>query len=238
MRAKPGIIKIAQLSGAPIVPVGAAVTRRRLLGSWDRFCLAWPFCRGVILVGEPINVPPGLSSDGLEGHRLELERQLNALTAEADRRCGHGSVRAGAARSTACAMRAPEFWSAGGWPATALAPFGLVYDLAGWARFRLTRPYDCGMPVLCVGNLVAGGAGKTPVAIELAGRLQASGFAVHFLTRGYGGRRAGPPAGRPGAPRRRRGRRPRPCCWRRTRRPGSPVTAPPAPASRSPEGPG
>ena len=92
MRAKPGAIKIAQLSGAPLLPFSAAVTRRRLLGSWDRFCLAWPFCRGEILVGEPIRVPAELGPEAAEGFRLELERQLNALTAEADRRCGQSAV--------------------------------------------------------------------------------------------------------------------------------------------------
>jgi tetraacyldisaccharide 4'-kinase len=46
--------------------------------------------------------------------------------------------------------------------------------------------------VICVGNLVAGGAGKTPVALALARRLLARGRAPHFLTRGYGGRLAGP----------------------------------------------
>ena len=48
------------------------------------------------------------------------------------------------------------------------------------------------MPVLCVGNLVAGGAGKTPVALALGERLAAQGLAPHFLSRGYGGRQAGP----------------------------------------------
>ena len=92
MRAKPGIIKIAQFSGAPILPVGVSVSRRRLLGSWDRFCLAWPFCRGIVLVGEPIRVPARLEAAAVEAYRLELEHQLNALTAEADRQCGQTAV--------------------------------------------------------------------------------------------------------------------------------------------------
>jgi tetraacyldisaccharide 4'-kinase len=45
--------------------------------------------------------------------------------------------------------------------------------------------------VICVGNLVAGGAGKTPIAIAIAERLIARGKAVHFLSRGYGGREKG-----------------------------------------------
>jgi tetraacyldisaccharide 4'-kinase len=46
--------------------------------------------------------------------------------------------------------------------------------------------------VICVGNLVAGGAGKTPVALALAELLKARGVGVHILTRGYGGRLPGP----------------------------------------------
>ena len=89
-------------------------------------------------------------------------------------------------------MRAPDFWTSGGRLAHLLVPLGWLYDLAGALRFWLARPVDCGVPVLCVGNLVAGGAGKTPVALALAARLMEQGFAVHFLTRGYGGRLAGP----------------------------------------------
>ena len=89
-------------------------------------------------------------------------------------------------------MRAPEFWSQRGALASLLAPLGAVYDLAGSLRQALVRPTDCGLPVVCVGNLVAGGAGKTPVAIALARRLDAAGRAVHVLTRGYGGRAVGP----------------------------------------------
>ena len=44
----------------------------------------------------------------------------------------------------------------------------------------------------CIGNLVAGGAGKTPVALALGERLMARGRRVHYLSRGYGGTMAGP----------------------------------------------
>ena len=88
MRAKRGAIKTAQLSGAPILPVSGAVNRRRLLQSWDRFCLALPFARGVIVWGEPIAVPRDAAEAEIERLRRLLEERLNALTAEADRHFG------------------------------------------------------------------------------------------------------------------------------------------------------
>ena len=60
-------------------------------------------------------------------------------------------------------MRAPEFWRYGGWRARALAPLAALYAAA--AARRRTRPAAAALPIVCVGNLVAGGAGKTPVAI-------------------------------------------------------------------------
>ena len=90
-------------------------------------------------------------------------------------------------------MRAPEFWrtGAGPWPRI-LAPLGGLYGLAGRLERALLRPRRAAIPVLCVGNLTAGGTGKTPVAIALGRAVVASGRAVHFLSRGYGGRARGP----------------------------------------------
>jgi len=51
---------------------------------------------------------------------------------------------------------------------------------------RFTTPYIASVPVVCVGNITMGGAGKTPVAIALAEYFTARGYAVHFLSRGYG----------------------------------------------------
>ncbi len=92
MRAKLGAIKAAQISGAAILPLSGAVSRRRILGSWDRFCLALPFGRGAIFWGEPILVPPEADAAELERLRLSLEESLNSLTAEADRHFGQALV--------------------------------------------------------------------------------------------------------------------------------------------------
>lgn len=90
-------------------------------------------------------------------------------------------------------VRAPEFWRNGhGVAPLLLAPFARVYEAAGAARRALVRPLKAPVPVICVGNLVAGGAGKTPVALALGAYLKRLGKEVHFLTRGYGGRERGP----------------------------------------------
>jgi len=89
-------------------------------------------------------------------------------------------------------MHAPEFWRRRGWQALALEPAAQTYAAAGALRHALARPMKAAVPVICVGNLVAGGAGKTPVTLELARLLAADGHRPHILTRGYGGHLAGP----------------------------------------------
>ena len=90
-------------------------------------------------------------------------------------------------------MRAPKFWSQPpGALAAALAPLAWVYEAAGKLRRAVTTPVEVSAKVICIGNLVAGGAGKTPTAIAVLKRLRARGVAAHALTRGYGGREAGP----------------------------------------------
>ena len=88
MRAQAGIVLLARLSGAPIVPATYAVSRRKLASSWDRFVIALPFSRGVYLWGAPIYVARDADKEALESARLELETSLNALTETADRRVG------------------------------------------------------------------------------------------------------------------------------------------------------
>ena len=89
-------------------------------------------------------------------------------------------------------MRAPDFWwRSQGLEASLLRPLGALYGAV--AALRMSRAgMRSSLPVLCVGNFVAGGAGKTPFAIEVAQRLVRMGERPAFLTRGYGGTRRGP----------------------------------------------
>lgn len=93
-------------------------------------------------------------------------------------------------------MREPPFWypENGGKPTAArlLSPAGYLYGLAGDLRRTLVTPIREKVPVLCIGNLTAGGAGKTPVAIAIGRWLSEQGEALHYLSRGYGGSEKGP----------------------------------------------
>lgn len=94
-------------------------------------------------------------------------------------------------------MDAPEFWyPEKGERPRRVSPLLMLasafYGLGGRLRQWSAKPARVPAAVFCVGNLVAGGVGKTPVALALAERLQARGRKVYFLTRGYGGTNRGP----------------------------------------------
>lgn len=73
-----------------------------------------------------------------------------------------------------------------------LTPASWIWAAVTARRIAKAAPLDPGAPVICVGNLTMGGAGKTPVVRALAARLVERGLDVHLLSRGYGGRLEGP----------------------------------------------
>lgn len=88
--------------------------------------------------------------------------------------------------------RAPEFWARPGLVSDLLAPLGWAYGAASATRRALTQSTRVTVPTICVGNLTAGGAGKTPVVLSLMQLLRAHGRRPHILSRGYGGSLGGP----------------------------------------------
>jgi tetraacyldisaccharide 4'-kinase len=89
-------------------------------------------------------------------------------------------------------MREPAFWwHAAGLASGLLSPAAAIYGAVAAARMRRAG-YSAGVPVVCIGNLTVGGAGKTPTAIAVAQWLAAAGRRPFLLSRGYGGALAGP----------------------------------------------
>lgn len=90
-------------------------------------------------------------------------------------------------------MRAPSFWwhDRIAFPAYLLRPASAVYGAISSRRMK--RPgKQAELPVICIGNFTAGGAGKTPTALLVAEILGTAGESPAFLTRGYGGTVRGP----------------------------------------------
>lgn len=90
-------------------------------------------------------------------------------------------------------LKTPAFWYKNsliaGMTGALLWPFSLIYRAGSFLRQNSVAPFHAGIPVVCVGNLTAGGSGKTPAAIALMNLLNENGIAANpcFLSRGYGG---------------------------------------------------
>ncbi len=92
-------------------------------------------------------------------------------------------------------MREPFFWSVTDKRSRAAAPMSkllmtplsMIYRWAGERRIRDTIPEDVGIPVVCIGNLTLGGAGKTPITLVVRNYFSKKGIRVASLSRGYRG---------------------------------------------------
>jgi lysophospholipid acyltransferase (LPLAT)-like uncharacterized protein len=92
MQASDGVVSVARLAGVPIFPATVATSRRRVLGSWDRFLVALPFSKGVFIWGEPISVARNASDADQSAIRALIEEQLIAIGNQADDLCGQTRI--------------------------------------------------------------------------------------------------------------------------------------------------
>lgn len=84
-------------------------------------------------------------------------------------------------------MKTPSYWNSNNLLSSCLSPFGSLYALATRLRLKFKKSQQASKPVICIGNLTAGGTGKTPVAVSIAKLLQTHGKKPFFVSRGYGG---------------------------------------------------
>lgn len=85
-------------------------------------------------------------------------------------------------------MKTPKFWMTNGILSQLLTPISFIYGFATQWRIKHAKPYHAKAKVICVGNITAGGVGKTPVTMALAKKYLAEGKKVFFVTRGYKGK--------------------------------------------------
>lgn len=84
-------------------------------------------------------------------------------------------------------MKTPKHWQNKNFLSAVLYLPGCLYAIGTWCRLKFCRPRKVSVPVICIGNLTAGGSGKTPVAISIARLLKQAGKHPFFISRGYGG---------------------------------------------------
>jgi lysophospholipid acyltransferase (LPLAT)-like uncharacterized protein len=78
------IIRVAQLTGLPIIPVVSAARTRDLMKSWDRYNCPYMHTKMVHIYGRPIEVPGELDDEQKESLRLELETYMVQLKSKAN----------------------------------------------------------------------------------------------------------------------------------------------------------
>ncbi len=91
-------------------------------------------------------------------------------------------------------LKTPSFWAHRGIIAYLLLPFSCIYLAVHRLKIKLTKPYKSAVPVLCIGGVVAGGSGKTPVVHAILALIREHALFENpvILTRGYGGELKGP----------------------------------------------
>ncbi len=85
-------------------------------------------------------------------------------------------------------MKTPKYWQSNSFVSKILIPFGWVYGWITQLRLKLKKSPKAEIPVICIGNITAGGTGKTPVSISVAKLLTTDMYHPFFISRGYGGK--------------------------------------------------
>ena len=87
-----GPIRLARLTGAPLMPCTFAIRNRKQLNSWDKLIIPLPFGKGKIIWGTPVTVPADADERKIEHIRERIESEMNIFLVDADRAMGHTPV--------------------------------------------------------------------------------------------------------------------------------------------------
>jgi len=88
-RVQKGVLWLAQKGNALIFPAASSARPRKILSSWDRYMIPYPFSKGIILIGDPISVSENLDEEDLSKLAGRLEHELNVLQEEAEKALGY-----------------------------------------------------------------------------------------------------------------------------------------------------
>ena len=92
MHAAKGAVFVARRAGVPILPLSYAAKQCKILSTWDRFLIPFPFCRGIMKWGEPITIAGDADETDVARITKDLEQQLNRLTHQLDAELGLGKI--------------------------------------------------------------------------------------------------------------------------------------------------
>lgn len=189
-RVHPGVLLLARRTGRPIVPTIATARRCFHLPTWDAQKLPWPGTRVRVQYGQPLMIPPDVGAADLNAMCVEFEATLREWTRLEELLHGRRlELRDIQDRRTWLERRSEEPR-----PTLALRVVAAAHAFARRSeRVLRARPPGRGARpwVIGVGNLEAGGTGKTPCVVTLAQALAARGVQPAVLTRGYRGRLGG-----------------------------------------------
>ncbi|PPR52918.1 MAG: Tetraacyldisaccharide 4'-kinase, partial [Alphaproteobacteria bacterium MarineAlpha5_Bin2] len=86
-------------------------------------------------------------------------------------------------------LKAPKFWyqKKDSYLSRSLYPLSLLFRLGTKIRNFASTSKKSSLPIICIGNIVVGGAGKTPVSLKIGKILIKAGYKPHFISKGYAG---------------------------------------------------
>ena len=79
-KVKEGVIKLAQMTDTPIIPLVWATKKFKIINSWDNFVLPYPFSKGIYSFGKPIYIEKKINISKFELERKNLENEIKRLT--------------------------------------------------------------------------------------------------------------------------------------------------------------